>query len=67
MPHSVLSLKFTPYDYEFQLQDFQYFVVIDFEATCDKGKNPQEIIVRFVNCQDLFSQFFFCFSLSFFL
>ena len=34
------------YPYEFQLQDFQYFVVIDFEATCDKGKNPhpQEII-----------------------
>ncbi|KAF6138676.1 hypothetical protein GIB67_009870 [Kingdonia uniflora] len=27
-------------------QEFQYFVVIDFEATCDKGKNPhpQEII-----------------------
>lgn len=34
------------YPYEFMLQDFQYFVVIDFEATCDKGKNPhpQEII-----------------------
>ncbi|KAF5729333.1 hypothetical protein HS088_TW21G01498 [Tripterygium wilfordii] len=33
-----------PYDYQFQ--DFQYFVVIDFEATCDKEKNPhpQEII-----------------------
>ena len=41
LPHSVLSLKFTPYDYEFQLQDFQYFVVIDFEATCP---HPQEII-----------------------
>lgn len=28
------------------LQDFQYFVVIDFEATCDKEKvpKPQEII-----------------------
>eukprot|EP00252_Welwitschia_mirabilis_P008489 TRINITY_DN2036_c0_g1_i3.p1 TRINITY_DN2036_c0_g1~~TRINITY_DN2036_c0_g1_i3.p1 ORF type:complete len:429 (-),score=75.96 TRINITY_DN2036_c0_g1_i3:349-1635(-) len=27
-------------------QDFQYFVVIDFEATCDSGRqlNPQEII-----------------------
>ncbi|XP_073121292.1 uncharacterized protein [Henckelia pumila] len=27
-------------------QDFQYFVVIDFEATCDKvwGRHPQEII-----------------------
>ncbi|CAN0843843.1 ERI1 exoribonuclease 2 [Linum grandiflorum] len=34
------------YPQEYQLQDFQYFVVIDFEATCDKGKNPhpQEII-----------------------
>ncbi|XP_019449320.1 PREDICTED: 3'-5' exoribonuclease 1-like isoform X1 [Lupinus angustifolius] len=29
-----------------QYQEFQYFVVIDFEATCDKDKNPhpQEII-----------------------
>ncbi|GMY16002.1 ERI1 exoribonuclease 2 [Fagus crenata] len=25
----------------FQFQEFQYFVVIDFEATCDKEKNPQ--------------------------
>ncbi|KAK8595358.1 hypothetical protein V6N13_016733 [Hibiscus sabdariffa] len=34
------------YPYEFQFQDFQYFVVIDFEATCDKERNPhpQEII-----------------------
>lgn len=34
------------YPYEFPFQDFQYFVVIDFEATCDKEKNPhpQEII-----------------------
>ncbi|XP_044512464.1 uncharacterized protein LOC123230343 isoform X1 [Mangifera indica] len=42
-PHST----FTPaYPYDFQFQDFQYFVVIDFEATCDKEKNPhpQEII-----------------------
>lgn len=33
-----------PYDHLFQ--DFQYFVVIDFEATCDREKNPhpQEII-----------------------
>ncbi|CAI9765043.1 unnamed protein product [Fraxinus pennsylvanica] len=33
-----------PHDYCFQ--DFQYFIVIDFEATCDKEKNPhpQEII-----------------------
>ncbi|KAL5720143.1 hypothetical protein ACHQM5_012838 [Ranunculus cassubicifolius] len=31
---------------EFQFQDFHYFVVIDFEATCDKDRNPhpQEII-----------------------
>ncbi|XP_073100571.1 uncharacterized protein [Elaeis guineensis] len=34
------------YPHEFQFQEFQYFVVIDFEATCDKEKNPypQEII-----------------------
>ncbi|XP_027113996.1 uncharacterized protein LOC113763689 [Coffea eugenioides] len=34
------------YPHEYQFQDFQYFVVIDFEATCDKEKNPhpQEII-----------------------
>lgn len=34
------------YPCEFQFQDFQYFVVIDFEATCDKERNPhpQEII-----------------------
>lgn len=32
--------------YEYQFQDFQYFVVIDFEATCDREKipHPQEII-----------------------
>ncbi|OVA05077.1 Exonuclease [Macleaya cordata] len=29
------------YQREFQFQEFQYFVVIDFEATCDKEKNPQ--------------------------
>ncbi|KAJ0084756.1 hypothetical protein Patl1_29366 [Pistacia atlantica] len=31
---------------DFQFQEFQYFVVIDFEATCDKERNlhPQEII-----------------------
>ncbi|KAG6629818.1 3'-5' exoribonuclease 1-like isoform X1 [Carya illinoinensis] len=31
---------------DFRLQEFQYFVVIDFEATCDKEKKPfpQEII-----------------------
>lgn len=34
------------YPRESQFQDFQYFVVIDFEATCDKERNPhpQEII-----------------------
>ncbi|KDP40557.1 hypothetical protein JCGZ_24556 [Jatropha curcas] len=34
------------YPHQFQFQDFQYFVVIDFEVTCDKEKNPhpQEII-----------------------
>jgi len=37
-------LKMLPQDA--QLQEFQYFVVIDFEATCDKDNNPhpQEII-----------------------
>ncbi|KAJ6945342.1 hypothetical protein NC651_000408 [Populus alba x Populus x berolinensis] len=34
------------YPFEIQFQDFQYFVVIDFEATCDQERNPhpQEII-----------------------
>ncbi|XP_020585432.1 uncharacterized protein LOC110028070 [Phalaenopsis equestris] len=34
------------YPHELQFQEFQYFVVIDFEATCDKNNNlhPQEII-----------------------
>ncbi|CAM8966747.1 unnamed protein product [Rhodiola kirilowii] len=34
------------YPYEAQFQEFQYFVVIDFEATCDKDQipHPQEII-----------------------
>ncbi|KZV43653.1 hypothetical protein F511_00204 [Dorcoceras hygrometricum] len=34
------------YGFDHNLQDFQYFVVIDFEATCDKDRNfhPQEII-----------------------
>ncbi|KAM6596734.1 hypothetical protein CsatA_007258 [Cannabis sativa] len=37
---------FQNYQAEFINQEFQYFVVIDFEATCDKEKNPhpQEII-----------------------
>ncbi|CAM8892080.1 unnamed protein product [Rhodiola kirilowii] len=29
------------YPYEAQFQEFQYFVVIDFEATCDKDQTPQ--------------------------
>ncbi|PIA53820.1 hypothetical protein AQUCO_00900422v1 [Aquilegia coerulea] len=29
------------YPSELQFQEFQYFVVIDFEATCDKENNPQ--------------------------
>ena len=41
-------LKMLPqgYPHDAQLQEFQYFVVIDFEATCDKENNPhpQEII-----------------------
>uniref|UniRef100_A0A7C9D0E9 GRF-type domain-containing protein n=1 Tax=Opuntia streptacantha TaxID=393608 RepID=A0A7C9D0E9_OPUST len=43
VPLQVLPQCYPP-DYGFQ--DFQYFVVIDFEATCDKEKNPhpQEII-----------------------
>ncbi|CAI9786115.1 unnamed protein product [Fraxinus pennsylvanica] len=34
------------YPYDYQIQDFQYFIVIDFEATCDREKipHPQEII-----------------------
>lgn len=34
------------YSYDHLFQDFQYFVVIDFEATCDKENipHPQEII-----------------------
>lgn len=34
------------YPYGYQHQEFHYFVVIDFEATCDKERNPhpQEII-----------------------
>ncbi|KAL2936375.1 ERI1 exoribonuclease 2 [Bienertia sinuspersici] len=34
------------YSSDYVFQDYQYFVVIDFEATCDKEKNPhpQEII-----------------------
>lgn len=41
-----LNMFAQSYPNEFQFQDFQYFVVIDFEATCDKDRNPhpQEII-----------------------
>ncbi|KAG8045238.1 hypothetical protein GUJ93_ZPchr0008g11712 [Zizania palustris] len=43
-----LPFKMLPQGYppDAQLQEFQYFVVIDFEATCDKERNPhpQEII-----------------------
>lgn len=43
VPFNVFSQS---YPNELQFQDFQYFVVIDFEATCDKDRNPhpQEII-----------------------
>ncbi|KAK6141187.1 hypothetical protein DH2020_025070 [Rehmannia glutinosa] len=35
-----------PYDHHYRFQNFEYFVVMDFEATCDKDKPPfpQEII-----------------------
>ncbi|RLN22086.1 hypothetical protein C2845_PM07G06860 [Panicum miliaceum] len=43
-----LPFKMHPqgHPHDAQLQEFQYFVVIDFEATCDKVNNPfpQEII-----------------------
>ncbi|RCV23860.1 hypothetical protein SETIT_5G038800v2 [Setaria italica] len=43
-----LPFKMLPqgHPHDAQLQEFQYFVVIDFEATCDKVNNPfpQEII-----------------------
>ncbi|GKU91383.1 hypothetical protein SLEP1_g5265 [Rubroshorea leprosula] len=44
--HAPFNTTVQGHPYEFQFQDFQYFVVIDFEATCDKEKNPhpQEII-----------------------
>ncbi|KAL5570344.1 hypothetical protein UlMin_026919, partial [Ulmus minor] len=45
-PYATFNNFSQSYPNEFQFQDFQYFVVIDFEATCDKDKNPhpQEII-----------------------
>ncbi|KAJ6428175.1 hypothetical protein OIU84_023568 [Salix udensis] len=44
--HAPFSMFSQGYPFETQFQDFQYFVVIDFEATCDKERNPhpQEII-----------------------
>lgn len=44
LPHKVFSQGVPQLDSNFQ--EFQYFVVIDFEATCDKDRNPhpQEII-----------------------
>ncbi|XP_020086263.1 uncharacterized protein LOC109708820 isoform X4 [Ananas comosus] len=43
VPYKLFSQE---YPHDVQLQEFQYFVVIDFEATCDKDTNPhpQEII-----------------------
>ncbi|KAL6562883.1 hypothetical protein OROHE_005470 [Orobanche hederae] len=45
-PYTPVNVFSQSYAYDYQFQDFQYFVVIDFEATCDKEKNPhpQEII-----------------------
>ncbi|KAJ6848227.1 uncharacterized protein M6B38_273260 [Iris pallida] len=45
-PYLPLKMSHHSYTQEFHLQDFQYFVVIDFEATCDKERSPypQEII-----------------------
>lgn len=44
--HMPFKMLYHGYPHEFQFQDFHYFVVIDFEATCDKERNPhpQEII-----------------------
>lgn len=45
-PYVPINMIAQGHPYDFQFQDFQYFVVIDFEATCDKDRNPhpQEII-----------------------
>ncbi|KAI9115328.1 hypothetical protein K1719_013647 [Acacia pycnantha] len=44
--HFPINMFAQGHPHDFQHQEFQYFVVIDFEATCDKDKNPhpQEII-----------------------
>ncbi|CAO2837400.1 unnamed protein product [Amaranthus hypochondriacus] len=46
LPQFPVQMVVPSYSPDYVLQDFQYFVVIDFEATCDKEKNPlpQEII-----------------------
>ncbi|KAL9260517.1 3'-5' exonuclease Snipper-like protein [Drosera capensis] len=46
LPYVPLQSRSPSYQQDYNFQDFQYFVVIDFEATCDKEKNPhpQEII-----------------------
>lgn len=46
LPQVPLQMVPQSYSPDYMFQDFQYFVVIDFEATCDKDKNPhpQEII-----------------------
>lgn len=46
LQYAPYNVRAQGYPYNFQVQDFQYFVVIDFEATCDKERNPhpQEII-----------------------
>uniref|UniRef100_A0A803L3W5 GRF-type domain-containing protein n=2 Tax=Chenopodium quinoa TaxID=63459 RepID=A0A803L3W5_CHEQI len=43
IPFQMFPQSYSP---DYMLQDFEYFVVIDFEATCDKERNPhpQEII-----------------------
>lgn len=44
--HFPVNMRAQSYPHDNQFQDFQYFVVIDFEATCDKERvpYPQEII-----------------------
>ncbi|XAR54472.1 hypothetical protein NMG60_11029615 [Bertholletia excelsa] len=46
LPYAPFNFVHQSYPHDYRFQDFQYFVVIDFEATCDKGRNPypQEII-----------------------
>ncbi|KAL9233595.1 hypothetical protein vseg_008570 [Gypsophila vaccaria] len=45
-PQAPVQMVPQGYPPEYGFQEFQYFVVIDFEATCDREKNPhpQEII-----------------------